>query len=109
MISSVVATISGLYMAIPFGIIGQTFNQAWADRDRLLVMHRTRERLDRWGYSSRDIPWLFQQFDLNEDKELDVDEFRLMIADMGIGLKDERAVELFRAFDADSSGSVDCE
>merc|ERR1712176_933063 len=59
-ITSALIVITVLYMAVPLGIIGNAFTQTWNDRDRILLTHRTRDRLRQWGYGARDIPVLFQ-------------------------------------------------
>jgi len=98
---------SVLYMAMPISIVGDAFMKSWADRHRLLVMIRTRDRLRQWGYTAFDMPRLFQRFDVNGNGELALDEFHDMIAKMGIGMKAREATELFEVFDADGSGGVD--
>merc|ERR1712061_875161 len=99
--------ISLMYMAIPLGIIGEAFSQIWKDRDRILLMHRTRAKLVTSGFGPQDIPVLFSLFDSNNDGELDVTDFKRMISQMKIGLSDDRVVALFESFDADGSGQVD--
>jgi len=98
---------SVLYMAMPISIVGDAFMKTWADRHRLLVMIRTRDRLKQWGYTAFDMPGLFQRFDANGNGELSLEEFRDMIAKMGIGMKAKEATELFELFDADGSGGID--
>lgn len=104
---AVLVVISVLFMAMPLGIIGSTFNQVWQDRDRIILMQRTRERLTQWGYSARDFPVLFKLVDENGDGVMDVDEFRLLIRHMKIGLADERVVQLFDLFDDQGKGLID--
>lgn len=96
-----------LYMAIPLGIIGTAFNDAWQDRDRILLMQRTRDRLCQWGYTAHDIPVLFKISDSNADGELDLKEFRKLLNQMQVGFSEERILKLFNSFDDDGSGTVD--
>lgn len=96
-----------LYMPVPLGIIGGAFTQVWNDRDRILLMQRTRDRLKKWGYSPEDIPLLFEMADEDGTGEVDLDEFRDLIKNMKIGLSEERIVMLFNSFDEDASGTVD--
>merc|ERR1711874_350023 len=96
-----------LYMAIPFGIVGGSFNRVWEDRDRLLLMQRTRDRLRQWGYTPQDIPELFYAFDMNKNGDLSLKEFCKMLSEMQLGISEERIVALFQTFDVDGSGSID--
>mmetsp|Transcript_48532 Transcript_48532/g.113629 ORF Transcript_48532/g.113629 Transcript_48532/m.113629 type:complete len:611 (+) Transcript_48532:69-1901(+) len=96
-----------LYMAVPVGIIGNAFNTTWSDRDRLLLMKKTRDRLEQWGYSAVDIPALFQCADSTDDGELTIAEFRSLIERLQLGFSDERVVQLFTSFDRNGSGTID--
>jgi len=106
-IVSVLQVVGVLYMAMPLGIVGQAFTSAWNNRARILLMKTTRTRLEQFGYSARDIPEIFKQYDLDGNGELDLEEFRQLILEMRIGLTDERVVKLFEAFDADGGGTID--
>jgi len=97
----------GLYMAIPFGIVGNAFSEVWADRDRLLVMKRTRDRLIQSGYTAQDIPALFALFDLSKTGELTMYEFSKMIKKMNVVLDNERLLKLFNVLDTDGGGTID--
>lgn len=106
-IAAALAILSLLFLAMPLGIIGSCFNEVWQDRDRILLVKRTRQRLDQWGYTARDIPVLFRIVDVDQDGALDLEEFRHLIKHMKIGLRDDRVVQLFAYFDIDNSGTVD--
>jgi len=95
------------YMAILPGILGNAFTEVWEDRDRLLLIRRTRDRLIQEGYKPRDLPEIFRLFDRDQNGDLDLNEFRSMIMEMGIGLSEERIIRLFHSFDADGSGAID--
>mmetsp|Transcript_49735 Transcript_49735/g.118560 ORF Transcript_49735/g.118560 Transcript_49735/m.118560 type:complete len:648 (-) Transcript_49735:198-2141(-) len=110
--SAIVATLvvsSMIFVAFPLGIIGHTFTQVWRDRDRILLMQRTRDCLDHWGYTAREVQRLFSIADRDGDGELDLDEFRDLMHLMKIGLSDERVIALFKSFDYDFSGSINDE
>jgi len=107
LIVGVLVISSVMYMAMPLGIVGNSFMQVWQERDTLLLMHRTRERLIQWGYTASDIVVLFKVFDKDNSGELDIGEFSRMIKKMKLGLSDERILELFRIFDDDGSGTID--
>jgi len=98
---------STMYMAIPLGIIGNAFNDVWKDRDHILLMERTRTRLQQAGYTPQDIPILFKLFDCDRNGQLDITEFRWMLQGMRLGLKKNRVIELYEAFDDDKSGGID--
>jgi len=104
---SVLVIGSMLFMAMPLGIIGSAFNQVWSNRDAVLLMSRTRDRLVKWGYTAHDIPLLFQMVDQDGDGELELEEFKELIRQMKIGLDDQRIIALFHYFDLDDSGSID--
>merc|ERR1712060_345222 len=104
---SFLAVLSVLYMAMPIGIIGYTFTQIWKDKDRILLMSVTRERLDQWGYSARDITQLFRLVDDNDNGELDIDEFKDLVSRLRIGLHDKQVVMLFNFIDKDGGGTID--
>jgi len=106
-IVGVLLIISVLYMAMPIGIIGYTFNQVWKERDKILLMQRARERLAKWGYTANDVVKVFKLFDSNQDGNLDWEEFNDMIRQMRIGLDGARVKELFQAVDKDGGGSID--
>jgi len=98
---------SVLYMAMPIGIIGNAFTTIWIDRHRILLTVRTRDRLRQWGYTAADMQMLFKHFDTRGKGELNMAEFRKMISEMRVGIKDDRVVELFESFDKDGSGGID--
>jgi len=46
--------VSMLFMAIPIGIIGSTFQHVWESRDRILLIARTHQAMCKWGYEVTD-------------------------------------------------------
>jgi len=103
---SALVIISVLYMAMPIGIIGHSFTCAWQDRHRILLLERTRERLVQWRYTAKDIPVLFDTFDVNKDGRLDKHEFRKMLHTMGIDFHDHQHTDLFEYLDDRRNGAV---
>jgi len=93
-------------MAVPLGIVGNTFSNVWEDRDRLLMIQKARVRFLQAGYKPADIPDLFSLFG-GESGELDLNDFQTMVEDMKIGINKDRIVALFNTFDTDGSGSID--
>mmetsp|Transcript_100098 Transcript_100098/g.322804 ORF Transcript_100098/g.322804 Transcript_100098/m.322804 type:complete len:504 (-) Transcript_100098:90-1601(-) len=100
---------SALYMAIPLGIVGGSFSRVWEDRDRLLLMRRTRARLRQWGYTPPDVLELFYIYDRDKSGELTLRDFSKMIQEMRLGIGADRVERLFRTFDTDGSGRLDDE
>ncbi|CAE8624456.1 unnamed protein product [Polarella glacialis] len=99
--------VSALYMAIPLGIVGKAFGSVWDDRDRLLLMHRTRLRFLSGGYRAQDIPEMFFSFDVDHNGSLSLPEFMDMMRQMEIDVSRWRVLRLFKAFDEDGSGGID--
>jgi len=98
---------SVLYMAMPLGIVGEAFNKVWRDRDRIVLLERTRLRLNQWGFAPKDIPAIFQYFDTHDNGYVDLIEFTRMMSEMGIGLSEDRIHQLFEVFDPDGHGYID--
>lgn len=98
---------SVLYFAVPLGMVGHSFTVIWADRDKILLLQHTRERLRDWGYDAHDVPTLFRHFDTDGNGQLDLREFSKMVKHMGLRISAERRLKLFEVFDQDNSGIVD--
>jgi len=97
---------SAMYMAIPIGIVGGSFSHVWQNRDRLLLMHRTKTKLIQCGFTAQDITELFYVFDEDADGVLDLKEFKDMIFEMGLGISEDRVLQLFKTFDSDGTGNI---
>eukprot|EP00929_Paragymnodinium_shiwhaense_P065589 TRINITY_DN32862_c0_g1_i1.p1 TRINITY_DN32862_c0_g1~~TRINITY_DN32862_c0_g1_i1.p1 ORF type:complete len:789 (-),score=149.69 TRINITY_DN32862_c0_g1_i1:65-2431(-) len=97
---------SAMFMAIPLGIVGSSFSRVWEDRDRLLLIHRTRLCLIQAGYGPRDVQVLFRHFGNKMTGELGFEDFRNMLEAMCVGIDAERTQQLFRSFDEDGSGAI---
>eukprot|EP00931_Biecheleriopsis_adriatica_P063297 TRINITY_DN38295_c0_g1_i1.p1 TRINITY_DN38295_c0_g1~~TRINITY_DN38295_c0_g1_i1.p1 ORF type:complete len:601 (-),score=96.81 TRINITY_DN38295_c0_g1_i1:264-2066(-) len=104
---SLLIVVSALYMAIPIGIVGQAFVEVWNDRNRLLLLHRTRTRFATNGYNAKDIPQIFTSFDTDKDGQLSCEEFASMMRSLEIDFSQARIEALFSSFDADKSGALD--
>mmetsp|Transcript_96547 Transcript_96547/g.277266 ORF Transcript_96547/g.277266 Transcript_96547/m.277266 type:complete len:240 (-) Transcript_96547:197-916(-) len=104
---SMLMIVSSLYMAMPVAIIGYQFTVIWGNRSTILLLHRTRDRLAKWGFGAQDIPKLFRLFDLDDSEEIELDEFTRLMQEMRIGFRDEDIAELFKTIDKDAGGSID--
>mmetsp|Transcript_12589 Transcript_12589/g.36724 ORF Transcript_12589/g.36724 Transcript_12589/m.36724 type:complete len:602 (+) Transcript_12589:50-1855(+) len=99
---------SVLYMAMPIGILGNAFTQVWQERDLIQLATRMHDRLREWGLTAKDIPTLFRHYDSNGDGELSLTQFRHMVQELRLGLREDRVVELFESLDKDGGGGIDC-
>jgi len=99
--------VAALFLAIPVGIVGFIFHEVWEDRARYLIIRRARDRLKLRGYQGVDILEVFDMYDTGKSGEIAFKEFRGMLTAMKVDLNACRIKELFEAFDADGSGTVD--
>ena len=60
----------GFAFAMPVGVNGNAFTEMGWDRVRILLMNKFKGRLEQCGYTARDIPILFEHFDLDANGEL---------------------------------------
>ena len=103
---SVLIFASLLYLSIPFGILGSAFTLAWTQRSAVLAIRRLRKHLANHGFTSEDVPKLLQHFDLNHDSEISLVEFRTMINNVMIGLRDREVIDLFYCLDIRHEGRI---
>lgn len=106
-VTSILTLFSILYTAMPIGIIGNAFTQIWQDRDRILLMIKTRDILVQSGFTARDLPSIFRAYDSSGEGQLYFDEFFLMVQEMKLGLNEQRAIEVFESVDRDGGGTID--
>ena len=95
-----------LYMAMPLAIVGSNFLQVWEERDRILLIKRVKERLVEYGFSPNDLVHAFQSFDSDNDGDIDIEEFSVLVKSLRLGLNQDRIVDLFASFDTDENGSL---
>jgi hypothetical protein len=102
--------ISALYMAMPLGIVGTAFSNAWDDRDRLLLLAALREKFELSGLKTDLVREMFVLF-AHENKadhelELNLTDFRHMMMALNINVSDERIVHLFEVLDQDQDHAI---
>ena len=95
-----------LYMAMPLAIVGSNFLQVWEERDRILLIKRVKERLVEYGFSPNDLVHAFRSFDSDNDGDIDIEEFSVLVNSLRLGLSQDRIVDLFASFDTDENGSL---
>merc|ERR1711920_1186450 len=107
LVTVILIIVSGLYLAIPIGIVGRSFAKVWEDRERLLLMQRLRDCVTRSGYTPADVQHMFDLLDVDGNGELDFEEFASMIELMQIGVSMTSVAQVFDTFDDDGAGSID--
>eukprot|EP00930_Biecheleria_cincta_P014033 TRINITY_DN12236_c0_g1_i1.p1 TRINITY_DN12236_c0_g1~~TRINITY_DN12236_c0_g1_i1.p1 ORF type:complete len:707 (+),score=119.00 TRINITY_DN12236_c0_g1_i1:100-2220(+) len=105
--SAALIVVSALYMAMPLGIVGKAFGDVWDEKDRILLLQRTRASFVAAGYEPVDVPTMFMSFDTDGDGQLSLREFAEMMGKLELDLSQGRIAELFHAFDYNGSGYVD--
>jgi hypothetical protein len=105
-VATMIIVCGPVYMAMPLGIVGASFSEVWAERDKVLVMKRARDRLVQCGFKAEDLPALFAVFDVGKTGELTLPQFRKMIRQMHVMIDDARLLKLFSIIDLDSSGTI---
>jgi len=101
--------VSGLYMALPLGIVGNAFKNVWDDRDRLMLLRRLRKTLLDLELTAYDIPSLFRYFDVDKDGLLSIAEFGHLVSQMHLNMSNRRVEDLFLLLDKDGDGGIDDE
>lgn len=108
-VSGVLIVVGVLYTAMPIQIVGDAFTGVWKNRDKILLVERTRDVLNQWGYSSEDVQVFFEYFDSDHNGSLDIVEFRTMMQEIQPGIQESRVIELFQVLDDDGGGNISAE
>eukprot|EP00931_Biecheleriopsis_adriatica_P090898 TRINITY_DN64804_c0_g1_i1.p1 TRINITY_DN64804_c0_g1~~TRINITY_DN64804_c0_g1_i1.p1 ORF type:complete len:141 (+),score=22.72 TRINITY_DN64804_c0_g1_i1:3-425(+) len=95
------------FMAMPVGILGNAFTQVWADRDRIIMVAKANQALREYGLAAIQAREFFKKYDLNEDGELTLFEFKHMLEDLRVDLSEARVTQLFEMIDIDGNGQID--
>jgi hypothetical protein len=105
-VASILIAMSILYMSMPLSIVGSNFTQVWNDRDRILLIEKTRQRLRELGFSHDDVKNAFVAFDTDGSGDIEASEFTQILTEMKLGLSEDRIIDLFQLFDEDQSGAI---
>jgi len=108
-VTSMLIILSGLYLAIPIGIVGRSFSVVWEDRHRLLLIQRLRDSVKRAGYTPSDVQHMFELLDVDGNGELDFEEFSAMIELLQLGVSETAIAQVFETFDDDGAGAIDAQ
>ena len=103
---SLLTFVSMIFLALPVGIIGYEFTQAWKQREQMLLMMRIRRSLVKWSYDANDMNILFQYADSDGDGCLNLTEFVELVRQMRIGLSVDHAVQIFALYHDESQGTM---
>eukprot|EP00931_Biecheleriopsis_adriatica_P034953 TRINITY_DN20153_c0_g1_i6.p1 TRINITY_DN20153_c0_g1~~TRINITY_DN20153_c0_g1_i6.p1 ORF type:complete len:569 (+),score=110.72 TRINITY_DN20153_c0_g1_i6:225-1709(+) len=103
---SVLMVLASLFMAMPVGIVGYSFTNIWAERDKILLVQGFKKRLTKWGFGAAEIPKLFSFLDLDNSASVDLQEFIVLMSILDIGFKEEEVEELFKTIDTNHSGTI---
>eukprot|EP00931_Biecheleriopsis_adriatica_P034951 TRINITY_DN20153_c0_g1_i4.p1 TRINITY_DN20153_c0_g1~~TRINITY_DN20153_c0_g1_i4.p1 ORF type:complete len:573 (+),score=105.80 TRINITY_DN20153_c0_g1_i4:243-1721(+) len=103
---SVLMVVASLFMAMPVGIVGYSFTNIWAEREKILLVQGFKKRLKKWGFGAAEIPKLFSFLDLDNSASVDLQEFIVLMSILDIGFKEEEVEELFKTIDTNHSGTI---
>lgn len=99
--------VSGMLMsALPAGVLGSAFTLSWQDRHKVLLVRRVQQRLKEFGFQPEDALKFFEYCDLDDDGELKISDFLVLVQEMRLGLSEARAVQLFHNLDETKSNSI---
>eukprot|EP00931_Biecheleriopsis_adriatica_P087091 TRINITY_DN61610_c0_g1_i1.p1 TRINITY_DN61610_c0_g1~~TRINITY_DN61610_c0_g1_i1.p1 ORF type:complete len:473 (-),score=51.97 TRINITY_DN61610_c0_g1_i1:113-1531(-) len=105
-ITSLLIVIGILYVAVPVGIVGNAFGQAWTNRH----VSALRSKLKCWftlaGLSPMDLPTVWGHFDMRGAGSLDFVDFSCMLDDLHMDLSRSDARKLFRLIDKKGKGGI---
>ena len=104
--TSIFLTIGIIYMAIPIGVIGLTFQHTWSNRNRILQLGRMRQRISDRGVTAADIQEAFDSLDSDKSGEMELQEFKVLLEYLELSPPEKVVVELFKTIDSDSTGRI---
>lgn len=97
------------YMAMPLAIVGNTFSDIWANRDKILIAEKAKVKFAEGGFNKEDIQELFAMTDTDGSGQLSRKEFVQLIDAFGLGFTRAQIKKLFKSIDEDGTGSVNFE
>ncbi|KAL1526870.1 hypothetical protein AB1Y20_015561 [Prymnesium parvum] len=96
-----------LFTAMPITIMGQSFADAWEEKETIQIGLKLQEYLIRRGDDPHQIVDIFRAFDQGGNEALDIDEFREALKVLGWQSEGRKVNKLFNMFDVDGDGQVD--
>ena len=97
-----------LFMAMPITIVGNEFTIVWHERELLQVVKGVRRGMRERGMQPFEAATVFREFDTSSDGTLDLGEFNKALEAMGVHLSRTRLRQVFKIFDSDGDGVIDC-
>ena len=94
-----------IFMAMPITIVGNNFQQAWEEREKLRVVEQIQKSMLDHGMGVEEIIGLFSMQDTSGDGSLSYVEFKSMLIGLGIQMKLQDARRIYSLFDTDGDGS----
>lgn len=104
---TILAMIFGvLFLSMPLAIVGNNFCIIWEDKERLVFIHRLREKFSQVGIDKDHVMLLFEDIDTNGSGYINQSEFRDLLKVLHINYSVRQAKDLFHAIDHDGSGEI---
>ena len=93
---------------MPITIVGNEFTIVWHERELLQVIKGVRRGMRERGMQPFEAATVFREFDTSSDGTLDLGEFNKALEAMGVHLSRTRLRQVFKIFDSDGDGVIDC-
>ena len=94
-----------IFMAMPITIVGNNFQQAWEEREKHRVVMQIQKSMLEHGMGVEEIIGLFARQDTSGDGSLSYVEFKAMLINLGLQVKQQDARRIYNLFDTDGDGS----
>jgi len=95
-----------IFLAMPLAIVGSTFGQVWDERQVFKLQRHLRQLLAENGIEPNDAVTAFRKIDAGGDGTVAYEEFKQFAEIHHLSLKDEELKLVWKALDADGSGSL---
>lgn len=105
-VAVVLMVVGVLFLSMPIAIVGACFSEAWFHQDRIILLHKMRNRIAQHGYSSDQIREVFDDIDEDESGYIEFQEFVLLLDAFHFPSNQAQARALFDYFDIDADGDI---